>query len=95
MYTYTHVQRGGGVCVHVRVATMHKYANLKRINMQNELAKTLAVAFTIIAIATESALIISGLIYGRPERVIVAMFGLIAVVPMIVSMWDDVRKENA
>ena len=74
---------------------MHKYANLKRINMQNELAKLMAVAFTIIAIVSESALIISGLMYGLQERVIVAVFGLIAVVPLIVSMWDDVRKQNA
>lgn len=63
--------------------------------MQNELAKIMAVAFTIIAIVTESALIISGLMYNLNERVIVAVFGLVAVVPMIVSMWDDVRKQNA
>lgn len=63
--------------------------------MQNELAKLMAVAFTIIAIVTESALIISGLIYNLNERVIVAVFGLVAVVPLIVSMWDDVRKQNA
>lgn len=63
--------------------------------MQNELAKILAVAFTIIAIVAESALIISGLMYGLQERVIVAVFGLIVVVPMIVSMWDDVRRQNA
>ena len=63
--------------------------------MQNELAKLMAVAFTIIAIVSESALIISGLMYGLQERVIVAVFGLIAVVPLIVSMWDDVRKQNA
>lgn len=63
--------------------------------MQNELAKIMAVAFTIIAIVAESALIISGLMYGLQERVIVAVFGLVAVVPMIVSMWEDVRKNNA
>lgn len=63
--------------------------------MQNELSKILAVAFTIIAIVAESAMIISGLMYDMNERVIVAIFGLVAVVPMIVSMWDDVRKQNA
>lgn len=63
--------------------------------MRNKLAKTLAVAFTIIAIAIESAMIIIGLMYGLQERVIVAVFGLIAVLPLIVSMWDDVRKQNA
>jgi hypothetical protein len=63
--------------------------------MQNELAKIFAVAFTIIAIATESALIISGLMYGLQERVIVAVFGLVVVVPLIVSMWDDWRRQNA
>ena len=63
--------------------------------MQNELAKTLAVAFTIIAIATESAMIISGLMYNLNERVIVGVLGLVVVVPLIVSMWDDVRKQNA
>ena len=63
--------------------------------MQNELAKTLAVAFTIIAIVSESAMIVSGLMYGRQERIIVAVFGLVVVVPAIVSMWDDVRKQNA
>ena len=63
--------------------------------MQNELAKLMAVAFTIIAIVSESALIISGLMYGLQERIIVAVFGLVAVVPMIVSMWNDVRKQNA
>ena len=63
--------------------------------MQNELAKIVAVAFTIIAIATESALIISGLMYGLQERIIVAVFGLVVLVPAIVSMWDDVRKQQA
>lgn len=63
--------------------------------MKNELAKIFAVAFTIIAIVTESALIVSGLVCGRQERVIVAVFGLVAVAPMIVSMWDDVRKQQA
>lgn len=63
--------------------------------MQNELAKIMAVAFTIIAIASESALIISGLMYERTENVIVAVFGLIAVVPLIISMWGDVRKNHA
>lgn len=63
--------------------------------MQNELSKLFAVAFTIIAIVSESALIISGLMYGLQERVIVAVFGLVVVVPAIVSMWDDVRKQNA
>lgn len=62
--------------------------------MQNELSKILAVAFTIIAIVAESALIISGLMYNLNERVIVGAFGLVAVVPMIVSMWDDWRKDN-
>lgn len=74
---------------------LHKYATQKRINMQNELAKIMAVAFTIIAIVSESALIISGLMYNRNERVIAAVFGLVVVVPAIVSMWDDVRKQNA
>jgi hypothetical protein len=63
--------------------------------MQNELSKLFAVAFTIIAIATESALIISGLMYDMSERVIVGAFGLVAVVPLIVSMWDDLRRQNA
>ena len=63
--------------------------------MQNELAKLMAVAFTIIAIVSESALIISGLMYNLNERVIVGVFGLVVVVPLIVSMWDDVRKQNA
>ena len=63
--------------------------------MQNELTKLLAVAFTIIAIVTESALITSGLMYNMNERVIVGAFGLVVVVPLIVSMWDDVRKQNA
>jgi hypothetical protein len=63
--------------------------------MQNELAKIFAVAFTIIAIVSESALIISGLMYGRQDRVIVAVFGLVVVVPLIVSMWADVRKQQA
>lgn len=74
---------------------LHKYANLKRINMQTNLAKLMAVAFTIIAIVSESALIISGLMYDMSERIIVAVFGLVVVVPLIVSMWDDVRKQNA
>lgn len=60
-----------------------------------ELSKLFAVAFTIIAIASESALIISGLMYELQERVIVAIFGLVVIVPLIVSMWDDLRKENA
>lgn len=63
--------------------------------MQNELAKLMAVAFIIIAIVAESALIISGPMYNLNERVIVAVFGLMVVVPLIVSMWDDVRKQNA
>lgn len=63
--------------------------------MQNELAKLLAVAFTIIAIVTESALIISGLMYDKNEQIIVGAFGMAVVVPLIVSMWDDVRKQNA
>lgn len=62
--------------------------------MQNELTKIMAVVFTIIAIVSESALIISGLMYELQERVIVAMFGLVVIVPLIVSMWDDVRKQN-
>lgn len=63
--------------------------------MQNELAKLMAVAFTIIAIATESALIISGLMYDMSERVIVGAFGMVVVGPLIVSMWADVRKQQA
>lgn len=63
--------------------------------MQNELAKLMAVAFTIIAIVSESALIISGLMYNLNERVIVAVFGLVVVVPLIVSMWQDWRRQNA
>ena len=63
--------------------------------MQTNLAKLMAVAFTIIAIVTESALIISGLMYDMSERVIVGVFGLVVVVPLIVSMWDDVRKQQA
>ena len=63
--------------------------------MQNEPCKLFAVAFTIIAIATESALIISGLMYDMNERIIVGAFGMVVVVPLIVSMWADVRKENA
>lgn len=63
--------------------------------MQTNLAKLMAVAFTIIAIVNESALIISGLMYNLNERVIVGVFGLVEVVPAIVSMWDDVRKQNA
>ena len=73
---------------------MHKYA-IKRINMQNQLAKLLAVAFTIIAIATESALIVSGLMYDMNERIIVGAFGMVVVMPLVASMWDDVRKQNA
>jgi hypothetical protein len=63
--------------------------------MQNELSKLFAVAFTIIAIATEAALIISGVVYGLQERVIVGAFGMVVVVPLIVSMWADVRKQQA
>ena len=63
--------------------------------MQNELAKLMAVAFTIIAIVSESALIISGLMYGRQERIIVAVMASVIIVPLIVSMWDDVRKQQA
>jgi hypothetical protein len=63
--------------------------------MQTNLAKLMAVAFTIIAIATESALIISGLMYDMSERVITGMCGLVVVVPLIVSMWQDWRKQNA
>jgi hypothetical protein len=63
--------------------------------MQNELAKIFAVAFTIIAIVSEGALILSGLMYGLQERVIVGVFGMVVVVPLIVSMWDDWRKQNA
>jgi hypothetical protein len=63
--------------------------------MKNELSKLFAVAFTIIAIATEFALIISGLMYDINERVIVGAFGMVVVVPLIVSMWADVRKQNA
>lgn len=63
--------------------------------MQNELSKLFAVAFTIIALATESALIISGLVCNMNERIIVGAFGMVVVGPLIVSMWDDVRKENA
>lgn len=63
--------------------------------MKNELAKIFAVAFTIIAIATESALIISGLMYNLNERVFVGVFGMVVVVPAIVSMWADLRKQQA
>lgn len=63
--------------------------------MQTNLAKLMAVALTIIAIATESALIISGLMYDMSERVIVGAFGLVVVVPLIVAMWADLRKQNA
>jgi hypothetical protein len=63
--------------------------------MQNELSKLFAVAFTIIAIATGSALIISGLMYNLNERVIVGAFGMVVVVPLIVSMWADLRRQNA
>lgn len=63
--------------------------------MQNELSKLFAVAFTIIAIVTESALIISGLMCDRQEHIIVGAFGLVAVMPFVVSMWADVRKQNA
>lgn len=63
--------------------------------MRNKLAKLMAVAFTIMAIVTESAMIVSGLMYGLQEVGIMGVFGLVAVVPLIVSMWDDVRKQNA
>jgi cellulose synthase/poly-beta-1,6-N-acetylglucosamine synthase-like glycosyltransferase len=63
--------------------------------MQNELAKLMAVAFTIIAIVSESAMIISGLMYDMSERVIVGAFGMVVVVPLIVSMWADLRRQNA
>lgn len=63
--------------------------------MQTNLAKLMAVAFTIIAIVSESAMIVSGLIYNLNERVITGMCGLVVVVPLIVSMWADVRKQNA
>lgn len=63
--------------------------------MQNELSKILAVAFTIIAIVSESALIISGLMYDMNERIIVGVVWLVVLVPLVASMWDDVRKQNA
>lgn len=63
--------------------------------MQNELSKLFAVAFTIIAIVSESALIISGLMYDKQERIIVGVFGMVVVVPMMWSLWGDVRKQNA
>lgn len=63
--------------------------------MQNELAKIMAVAFTIIAIVSELALIISGLMYDMSERVIVGAFGLIIIAPMIWAIWDDLRKTHA
>jgi hypothetical protein len=63
--------------------------------MQNELAKLMAVAFTIIAIVSESALIISGLMYDINERIIVGVVWLVVLVPLVASMWDDVRKQNA
>jgi uncharacterized membrane protein len=63
--------------------------------MKNELSKLFAVAFTIIAIVSESALILSGLMYDINERVIVGAFGMVVVMPMIWAMWDDVRKQNA
>ena len=63
--------------------------------MQNELAKLMAVAFTIIAIVSESALIISGLVCNMNERIIVGAFGMVVVMPFVVSMWADLRKQNA
>lgn len=63
--------------------------------MQNELAKIFAVAFTVIAIVAESALIISGLMYDMNERVIVAAVWMVVLVPLIASMWGDLRKQNA
>lgn len=63
--------------------------------MQNELSKLFAVAFTIIAIVAESAMIVSGLMYNLNERVIVGVFGMVVVVPFVVSMWADLRKQNA
>lgn len=62
--------------------------------MQNELAKIFAVAFTIIAIVSESALIISGLMYECYGQILVALCGLVVIIPLTVSMWDDVRKDN-
>lgn len=63
--------------------------------MQNELSKLFAVAFTMIAIATESALIVSGMMYDMDERVITAAFGLIVVVPLLWSVWRDLGKNQA
>lgn len=63
--------------------------------MQNELAKFFAVAFIIIAIVSESALIISGMMYDMSERIIVGVVWLVVLVPLVASMWDDVRKQQA
>lgn len=63
--------------------------------MQNELSKLFAVAFTMIAIATESALFISGMVYNRQERVITAVFGLIVVLPLLWSVWRDLGKNQS
>lgn len=60
-----------------------------------ELSKLFAVAFTIIAIVTESAMIVSGLMYGLQGRVIVAVCGAIIIVPLCWSMCGDLRKQNA
>ena len=61
----------------------------------NELSKLFAVAFTMIAIATESALIISGMVYNSQDRVITGVFGLIIVVPLLWSVWRDLGKNQA
>lgn len=63
--------------------------------MQNELSKLFAVAFTIIAIVAESAMIVSGLMYNLNERIIMGVVWLVVLVPLVASMWGDVRKENA
>lgn len=63
--------------------------------MQTNLAKLMAVAFTIIAIVAESAMIVSGLMYNLNERVITGMCGLVVLVPLVASMWRDLRKQNA
>lgn len=61
----------------------------------NELSKLFAVAFTTIAIATESALIVSGMMYNSQERVITAVFGLIVVLPLLWSVWRDLGKNQS
>lgn len=63
--------------------------------MQNELSKLFAVAFTMIAIATESALIVSGMVYDSDDRVVTGVFGAIVVVPLLWSVWRDLGKSKS